>query len=414
MPTLVDVASTSSSKLLKTIFQGRSPAWTALMKSKFLSEVEHDRDYGGDDNATVNVTIAAGSGVGSTFEAAKANIDETNEKRFALGFKQLYALTAIKGSAIARSRSNKHAIARLLDHNVKHTTEKFNRALSSQIWSIGGGAMTKLTATGATLTNDYFTCEPASDAGKFEVGDYLVFASDDGTDSNPAGTRGGGSRLRVTAVNLKTGKVTLDDTLDSVPAIAATDYVFREGDYSYAFTGIRGWVPATDTLADTTFKGVARGAHLTRLAGLRYNTTGGMLWDKVRNGLALAAQTGASPNRLYTNPADFVKLEREVDAKAWIDLPEVDPRLGHRGIRYESAVGSVIVVSEPWCPEGYGYALNLSTWRLRTAGDCPMFLDEDKLGKLHRLEASDAYEVRMGCYGELECQNPGENLVITW
>ena len=226
---------TNNAALLRTLFQDRPPAWTGYQTSKFLASVSHDREYGGDDNATVNVTIAAGSGVSASFEEAAANMDATVERRFSLGFRSLYAVGAITGDAIARSRIvGKHAIAKILDHNIRHLTEKFNRALAAQLWSIGGGAFTTI-PTGTTLSGTTIVCSPASDVTRFEINDYVQFASDNGTGSAPAGLRDGGKRLRVTAVSPETGTVTFDAALNTVAAIAVGDFIFRAGTYGLAF-----------------------------------------------------------------------------------------------------------------------------------------------------------------------------------
>ena len=400
-----------STSLLKRVYRDGPPAHTALQISKFLAEVRKDTAYEGEDYR-VTVTIAAGSGVSADFATAKANMSATSERQFALGYRTLYSLCAIEGPAVRMSRTNKGSLARLLDHNVRNTTEKFNRALSAQITSSAGGSLTRLT-TATTVTNTYFTCAPTSHASRFEVNDYLQLASDDGTGAAPTALRTG--RVRVTGVTYATGVIAVTPAISTgIVGAVNTDYVFREGDYGKAFTGIQGWVPITAPAGGDSFKGVNRSVCENKLAGLRFVGAGRPRLETIRDALADMAMTGANPDRLYTNPRDFSCIQGELGDKSWIALPNANPKLGHRGLSYESPAGSLIIVSEPWIPEGYAWPLKLDTWTLHTAGECPSILNEDGTGRLHRLEGADAYELRIGAYGELECSEPGQNGVITW
>ena len=50
----------------------------------------------------------------------------------------------------------------------------------------------------------------------------------------------------------------------------------------------------------------------------------------------------------------------------------------------------------------------MDTWSLNTLGEAPMFLDLDN-NRMLRESAADAYEVRMGYYGNVACNAPGYN-----
>jgi hypothetical protein len=309
------------------------------------------------------------------------------------------------------AKGNKGALRNLLDHAVTNSTDKFNRALSMMAWSLGGGALTQLTSA-TTVTNAYFTCAPASHAGRFEVDDYIMGATDDGSGSSPTANLPG--RVRVTKVNVQTGRVDCDQALSTgIAGLTNTCYLFRDGDYGLAITGVPGWIPVSDPSA-TTFKNVDRTPCINKLSGLRVSGNGANKLDTLREFCSAMGSTGGDPDRCYTNPYDFGGLLALLGDKSWIDLPNADPVFGHRGLRYESPSGSLIIVSEPWVPQGYAWPLKLSSWKFHSAGDCPSILNHDGGGRLHRMEGSDGVEGRIGVYGDLECIEPGVNGCITW
>jgi len=404
--------------LLKRQYPKRGPAWTAREKSAFLAEVSMPEDFEGLD-ATINVSIAGPTGVSANFTKARANVGSTGERQFVLTRRKLYAIQQIENEVIAASQSDAGALEQLIKYHTNRAVGGFNEAFADTIWSIGGGALTKLTAAGTTLTNAYFTCDPITDAARFNIGMKITFASDDGTAVTPAGMRGSpaGETLTVTAVDEATGKVTVSGVLNTIDSIAATDYVHRDGDYGVAITGVRGWIPSTAPTSELFFN-VDRTAHLTRLSGHRYTGTGTYL-HTMRTGFARMRHFGAKPDRLYTNPLDWAVIEGEIGSKAMVELPKAEVELGHSGLRYMSPAGTVLIVSEPQVPQGEAWALKLDTWAFRSAGGCPRYLTQP-LGRgkgenlLFTVESFDGGEMRMGTYGNLFCYDPGQNGVFKW
>ena len=53
--------------------------------------------------------------------------------------------------------------------------------------------------------------------------------------------------------------------------------------------------------------------------------------------------------------------------------------------------------------------LQLNTWSLNTLGGAPQILDGDGVGTMLRVSNLDAYEVRVGMYGNIACTAPGYN-----
>lgn len=405
-----------SSTLFHSIYQGKDPAYTALKISKFLSEIKRTTTFVGADKK-VTVKIAEGAGVSANHAKALAGRGPMLHRRFSVTRAKLYAIASIDGEAIAAARSAKDQRGAQIDmvkYSLKDCNERFMRRFSEQIWSVGGGAVTRFTAAGTTVTNAYFTCDPVSDAAKFQVGAKYCLSTDTGTGAAPAGLLDGGSTLEVSAVNLDTGVVTFTAAINTVAGASNTNYVFPEGDYGESMTGVRGWLPVTAPTSGDSFFGVDRSVHVTRLAGMRYSGGGGLKIDTIVRACGHASLQGANPSRCYVSPDDWSDISNEISAKEWVELPNADRKLGHKGLSIETQVGQVILVSEAYAPKGYFNLLNLDDWSFESAGDFPQVLDYDKLAQLHRDESSDSCTYRSGGYGNLICENPGNQLLGTF
>jgi hypothetical protein len=400
------IAISDSTELLKILYPDSLPDMIVRQQSKFYNNIKKTTQFGGKWRE-VTLTYAGGAGISGDYGTAYANVSATKEASFAVTRGKLYGITKIEGEAIAGTLSDKMALAKMLEHNIREANKKLQRALITQLWSLGGGAITKMTAAGCTVTNAYFTCSPTSDAVKFEVGDHFNFAS-----GMTTGLRDLGKALTVVAVNAATGVVTFDAAINTVAGVAATDYVFREGTFGKALTGIRGWIPITAPVygADSFF-GVDRGVDVTKLAGIRYDGTGQNHLDAIGDYSALELTLGASTDMVLMSPRDFRKVDAELGGKATTKIGgEVE--VGHTGIIYESASGTKRIVAEAFCPQGYALPVTLDDWEMATAGACPSFLDFDGIGRLLRSETTDSVVCRMGLYGNLICNNPGRQGLI--
>ena len=70
--------------------------------------------------------------------------------------------------------------------------------------------------------------------------------------------------------------------------------------------------------------------------------------------------------------------------------------------------GEIKIVPDLNCNPDVIYLLQLDTWSLNSLGAAPQFLDLDD-NKILRDAGADAYEVRLGYYGQLGCSAPGYN-----
>ena len=63
------------------------------------------------------------------------------------------------------------------------------------------------------------------------------------------------------------------------------------------------------------------------------------------------------------------------------------------------------------CPSDVAYMLQMDTWTLNSLGGAPHILDLDG-NRVLRQASEDAYEVRIGFYGNMACNAPGWNVRV--
>jgi len=395
--------------LLKSMYPDKPADYVVRQQSKWYNMVRKDTMFGGEDKKVV-VPYGGGAGISGDYATALANAQATLEARFSVTHQPLYGISKIGGDVIARTLNDEMALVRALTYYTERAVDKWNRNLLAQIWSIGGGALTRFTATGTTVTNDYFTCDPISDVGNFEVGQKVTLST---SATSVAGLVDSGTTLTVEAVNYATGVVTFTAAINTVAGAANTNYVHLEGTLGKGITGIRGWVPITAPTAGDSHFGVDRSVAVNNLAGVRYDGSGKGHIDAIRQYYALVARMGITADAFFCSPIDHEKCESELLGKGWVDISG-ELTVGHRALMIETAAGPAKIISEPYCPQGYGFPLMMDEWSFETAGECPQYLDFDGVGKFLRSETSDSVNLRLGMYGNCFCNNPGKQGVVTF
>ncbi len=407
---------TNQLPLLKRLW-GSKVAEPFYKASRFASMINSDTNFGS-EGRYVNVTIAPTAGGSANFADALASQDATQEKRFFVTHRKEYQVFSLQGDVIARLKGNANGLVEAVKQQADKARYAFARSMARKMWGNGGGSLAQISAA-QSLTTNVLTLRTPTDVVGFDVGMQLEFASDDGSSATPAGRRGGPDRLTVTAVNRGSASVaptvTLSGNLNTVSGITVNDYVFRRGDYSLAMTGMRGWNPITTPTGGDSFFGLDRSASdPVRLSGARIAGGGKPKEESLLDATAEAQINGIDLKDVFVNPLDFRDLVKELGSKVVVQMTSKNGNIGFKGIQVDGATGTLNVVSEVDVPRGYAWACDTNQITLRTAGDCPMMLNEDGVGKLLRAYDDDAYQGRIGAYGNLFQDNPGNAMIISW
>ena len=342
----------------------------------------------------------------ATFATAQANTSTSSLKQFLLTRVKDSSFASIEHEAIKASQSNADAFIRYATMEIDGAIHSLKRSLAVALYREGDGAIGTLNAdpgTGTTLT-----LATTSDVSNFEVGMDIVFAAD-----NTSSLRSGGART-ISAINRVTGVVTVSAAFDA--ALGASDLIFQSGDYVSSsdrlkISGLEAWCPESAPGA-ATFFGVNRTTDVTRLGGNRSDGSAKPMEEALIDGLSLAAREGGSPSHIFMDYASYANLEKALGSKVQYDkVSASDAKVGFTSLKVHGPAGTVDVIADVNCQPNVAWALQLENWSLNSLGDAPQILDLDGNNMLREASA-DAYEVRIGFYGNVATTAPGWNCRI--
>jgi hypothetical protein len=406
---MASATTTSQTRLMTVLFPDKAIA-AGYERSRFLALINKDERFFGETKYTV-VDTAPTSGGSSSFSTAQANKGPTQNVRFSIQHKLEYQLYSISGPLLRRAR-DKGAIVDIYKKEMGRALYAFWRTMGSGIWGNGGGSG----GTIGSISNDTITLSTKADISHFEKGMYVMLASDDGSGASPTGQLDGGVAAQITGIDHQsdTATITFGSNVTSIWASAAAgNNIFRDGDYGNKFTGVQGWNPITAPTSGDSFMGVDRTVAPSRLSGYRVSGSGGSKEETLIDAAAEAKFQGFNPTHVFANPLDIKGLFKTQAGNTIIDVGTDVPTVSFKAVQLATPGGMVTVIPETDVPKGYAWMLNPKNYTLRSAGACPQVLDDDGNSKL-REATSDAYEYRMGCDVQLDCENPGECVIITW
>jgi hypothetical protein len=383
-------------------------AFTGYKKSKMLAMLKTDTSFGG-EGKHYTVSYAPTNGNSANYQRAYQNQGPSTAARFFLQHRTEYGLARIKHLALAKTMGDKNAIKNILTEEFDKAGYAFGRTMASTLYGNGGGARGLIAST-TTISSDTIDLTRRADIAKFEVGDWIELATDDGSGVSPTGLLTG--QLQVLSVSLGNSttpaRVKLSAAINTIAGAATGNYIFRSGDYGQKMTGLGGWNPLTAPSGADSFFSVNRSLHEFRLAGFRHTGNGGSKEATLLDAAAGAAAHGCSATFCAVNPLDYNGLIKEVGADRVVDVESARPGIGFKALRLETAMGTVDFVSEVDVPQGEFFFADPKRVELATAGDCPRLLDFDGQGKLVRVQGEDASQFDIGAYGNIGCEDPSQ------
>jgi hypothetical protein len=296
----------------------------------------------------------------------------------------------------------------LTKFEVEESMQMCRQSLGQALFGNGSGRICQIAAISAST----ITVTNAFDLYGLRQNTVLAASTTDGTGAVEAGT------LTVASVNFTASQFTVGSTYatGSISTLAVGDYLFRDGDYGSKLQGFAAWLPGK-SLTSTAFNGLDRTVAPQFLAGWGFDGSRLSPEEAIQGAVTQMAPLGVAGGQkvVFMSYIDQQNLVRSLNSKV-IYTEFKGPRdVFFEGIKIRAGNGYVDVYVDQFCPVGVAYLLDLKSWKLHTVGAAPRFLGEDGIGdglRFLRDPNLDAYQYRLGYYGNLVCYSPKRNSVI--
>lgn len=355
-----------------------------------------------------------------TFSNAQGNQTATSLASFFVYVISDYQLVTITNLLMEQTKSNAGAFVDAAKLQIDGGIRNITNNIAFEIFGSGTASRGQVAAAGYSFSNPTatITLSNPQDIVNFEVGMTMRASTTDG--GAPSADTGS-----VASVNRSTGVITV--TLPASPDAkwANSAYLSIDGDLPsagasntgsfLAISGLAAWLPVTSPASNDNFWGVNRSADPTRLAGCRFDATSYTIEEGMTNALAFLNREGGRPDLAIMDFASYAALVNSLGAKVqYVQVKHDEVEVAFDGIRFQSAYGIVTVLADRSCPAQRCYLLQMNTFKLRSLGKVPHILTYGMEGlEGLRVGNADALEIRIGYYGNLICNAPGWNCVVS-
>lgn len=403
------VSTSSIAFALKRLYPQNRVENLVYEDNPLLAMISKEGGFGG-EGSVIPVRYADTQGRSSTFSDAQTGAGTSAGSLKGVAFLctrvKDYQIYEIETEAmLAADEAGKAAFLKSLDSEVSSALNNFGRSRAISLYGDGVGSLGTVSVAGLVLTmvnpNDITNVEPG----------MKIVCSTGATAT--AILRNGGAGQSIVSVDSDAGTFTIDANTDT---ITTGDHIFVKGDRQVAaitlqsqwlrLSGLEAWNPATAPTS-TTFFGVDRSVHPTRLGGLRHNISTMNPEEGVVTAMHRLAREGGRPSHLFMNNIDAKNVEVALGSKAETVYTGVGD-IGFTGIRILGPKGDVMIYADQNAPSGVGRLLQLDVWKLRYMRELAIMQDFDG-ATIARKASADAYEGRISFYGQLTCRAPGRN-----
>lgn len=376
----------------------------------FFAMLKKAEDFGG-KKREVAIQYGNPQGRSSTFSQAQTRGAATTFllDSFELTRAEDNAIVSIPAQEIEASKGKENSFIEGLAGQIDGSIETLSRSISRKLYRDASGYV----ATVAEPADGVYTIalQKAGDIVHFEVGQQIeIYSAKSGGSLRIVAT--GVSTLTIVGVNRSSGIITTDVAYVAAQGtIVDGDYLFFKGDRGLSIAGLESWLPLVAPTSGDSFFGVDRSVD-TRLSGNRYDASAVTMWeDKFINASINLAREGAKPDVCFVSYKDYASLQSELGVKVRYVQTKVTPEIGFSGIEIYGAKGNIKIIPDVDCPEGFGYMLQMDTWKFYSLGKAIRPVNMN--GQLLTIASdSNSYEVRHVCWANLGCKAPGYNMVI--
>jgi hypothetical protein len=395
--------------ILKTKYDQKKLHSLMYPECAFLGRIRKDTNFGG-NNARITFRYGRPQGGSATISEAFANESSSNDAGMLLTRAKDYHICEIEAEAILAGDGDENTILNAVRGEMEGCKLNFSRSISCQLYRNGGGQRGQASAAFNPATNQLPLAEPANIVF-FEVDMWVQASAGDGSGAGDT-LRNAGAKEKIAACDRDNGILTSTNATwaTTIAAIAASDFLFRSGDFKLTIKGLLAWLPTTAPVNGDSFFGVDRSKDTTRLAGVRFAATAGASKEDTLIDCAVRlGREGGSPDAVYCHNFDRADIVKNLMGKAIYEPSKSsDGTVGYKALILQGDKGELRVMSDPNCPRGKFFMLQEDTWVVKSLKGLPHLVDEDG-NKMIRKSAADNFEWRYRALWQLGCEAPGFN-----
>lgn len=401
--------SSNMSFATKEFYDGQKVQEVTYTKRPLFASLRKKEDWEG-SNYRLPTLYADIQSRSATFGTAYANKGNFSGANFALTTNADYLLCDISNETILATKSNKGAFMTGITTTVDSALRSISNTIEIDCFRDGSGARAQVGSVSTTS----LTLLDIEDVVNFEVG--MVLQADDTSDGSSPRT----GTAAITAINRDTGVLTSGSNWTAqITGLAANDYLFQSGDAitGTSFSKIKGlaaWVPTTAPTS-TTFFGVNRSVDTSRLGGIRYDGTALPIEEALSGGAYKIYRDGVgAPDMVFMGPQKFRDLINALGSKVMYVEHKVG-EIGFSGIKLHATIGSMTVLPAWAQKNSRAHMLSMDTWSFVSRGMAPQIIEQEgPNGNVwHYNLSSDSYQLSVGYYGQVGCNAPGWNGVVS-
>ena len=407
------LSSSDLAQVLKTIYPKGVPLDEVPRKCPTMALLEKNSEWAG--NGTLFPLVwGAPQGASSNIVRAITNKSPSKNSGFLVTTSDDYAVWGLTGRVIAQTRNDMGSFTRFLKTELDGAMNALKLHSFNTLFRNGGGAIGRITSTSNTATATV-VLQNRFDSMYFSPGQVILSSATDGTSGSVRAGVSDGTVVGQTILSVDASTGTLVGTRhwdDAITGCAASDYLFRDGDFGVCMPGFEAWLPASAPGA-TSFFGVDRSVETTKLGGVRLPSTSANkpIDETLIDLLDEVSYNGGTPDVIVLHNRQWTNLEKRMASKVMYGDKTADTavaKLGLRSITINSPNGPVDVISDSNALIDTAIALQLNTWEYGSMGEQYRMLDDDGLPYL-RTALADEVEGRLVSRPGLACKAPGFN-----
>ena len=356
-----------------------------------------------------------------TYAAAKAVADQTDRGasdygEFVSNFGRYHGHVRLDAFDVAQGQTNRGAYLRQIGESMTNAVKSFGSIAAYKLMGPVGGSIAKILVLNAGGTAGEFTVTVRNDCLNITAGMILQAAAADGS-STTTPRAGLGYVISVQPdghADTSQVKVATTEALRQAGTPGGPtgwvdgDFLFRNGDIAAAtdlsdrqIRSLQGWI--TLTPAEDTYNGVIR-TQDARLSGNRLiaATTAGMsITDRC---LLLVSECNSASGAedidyIALGPRTYQQLLDEARTYGRLEMG-MNEKLGVGGVKLQTVVGEVLVVSDSHVKESDIWALTSESLRIYNSDGFPA-LDVVGGGQILKSEGSAGYFIRFHAFSSV-------------